>query len=526
MINNSNNIKVIKTITTAAAATGATSLKIGHKSPIIINSGMKKISTTPSSIVHSNGNNLPTSNSQQPPVQILLTRKIGSCNETSATTQLLTATNQLNSHNTTSQTTTSQQQQTIQHQQFSQLPQNTIITSTKTGGVIQRHSTLPASSSSSNTSTIIIKTQNDADDETYDTNTPLNQGIPLSQLITTEEIIKKFRIPKGIALTPKFAHDLSSAGGGGGGVNANEIAMESHNLSQLPTTLISPPLTSNDEGDNSSALVEYVEEIYDDEEAEGTVEELEEIQEFQEQEMLEEELEEDPTTTGAVISVVHAQEVQEEEVEDGGEQIMHEIEEHELIEEVESTDHQDLLMSGEPDDFMENPQSTSRILLTSSPVPQSTTISTNNQAPTQIIQAVQPNGTVTCFQLPANTILLQSPQGALLATTAPHPTKPGHQQIVAIQSLSNQLNAVSVQPPPTPATTTVILTADGTAIPLVNNNSQNNSSSGSSNGGANSNVTSSNSLNLAQSSPQTAGSNTSNETTAALLKAQQQQILA
>ncbi|XP_013114415.2 uncharacterized protein LOC106092188 isoform X2 [Stomoxys calcitrans] len=456
-----NSIKVIKAITTGSPATiksnninNNSSSNIIHKSPIIINS-IKKMSTTP--VTTSTAAAASASTCQ--PVQILLTRKIGSNSHNE---------NLINSNTGTSTTTTTTNHhhhhiQTIQQQHHHP---HTIITSTKTGGVIQKHSTILNQNhhiNDSSPSSIIIKSANNdlVLTNSNNSNAP-NNSSSSGGVITTEEIIKKFRIPKGIALTPKFAHSLTSD-------NAIEISTSEHTsatLAQMPTTLMSPPLTSNDENDNSSALVEYVEEIYDDEGE--AVEELEEceIHEYQEQTI---------------------EDAEEEGVED---EMLHEIEEHELIEEVESSEQQELLISGgESEEFIEtsNDNSQSRVLLEGS----QQEVGNNNG---QIIQAVQPNGTVTCFQLPANTILLQSPQGPLLATTAPHPTKPGQQQIVAIQSLSAQLNALNSAatetapppppPPPPTATTTVILTADGTAIPVI--------SGGGGGGGVSSNASSSN----------------------------------
>ncbi|XP_075167176.1 uncharacterized protein LOC142239280 isoform X2 [Haematobia irritans] len=449
--NNNNSLKVIKAITTTgspAIIKGPNSnsncnittshSNIIHKSPIIINS-IKKMSTTPSTVATSS-----TAATACQPVQILLTRKIGN--------------NDILTSNTSSSSLITNPQHHIQTIQ--QHHPNTIITSTKTGGVIQKHSTLVNQNVTNNpclaspsTSTIIMKNKSNNNNMVMTSSNHINSNNTNTSaaVITTEEIIKKFRIPKGIALTPKYSHDIAQE-------SAMEISSEGVNsLAQIPTTLMSPPLTSNDETDNSSAYVEYVEEIYDDEEA---VEELEEI--------------------SAETCEIH--ELQEQTIDDGieeaQEEILQEIEEHELIEEVESSSQQELLMSGgggdDDEEFIDTTNennTTSRVLLSTSNSAQNP--QANQSGGGQIIQAIQPNGTVTCFQLPSNTILLQSPQGALLATTAPHPTKPGQQQIVAIQSLSAQLNAQTAaapppQPPaPPPAATTVILTADGTTIPMI-----------------------------------------------------------
>ncbi|XP_023300103.2 uncharacterized protein LOC111682389 isoform X2 [Lucilia cuprina] len=393
-----------------------------HKSPIVINS-IKKLETTVAP---------PRAQLTDPcqPVQILLARKIGGG---------LTTINTNNQHNP------------LNH---------TIVSSTKLGGVIQKRC---------NDESIIIREMPNAELDCRN-----------SAAVATEEIIKKFRIPKGIALTPKFPDDLN--------VGSHCPAEVVTNVS---TALMSPPLTTNEDGDNSSGLVEYVEEVYDNDgdlaEEEGEdmhVEEMEEINES--------------------CDFHEYQETEHEE--------QNQLEDNDLIEEVESSEHQDLLMSGEADDLIDAANGNTDVLLETS-CQQQTTSSTASSAVPQIIQAVQPNGVVTCFQLPANTIILQSPDGALLATTAPHPTKPGQQQIIAIQDLNSQLSDIlnlsstnttvvsssSIQP------STVVLSPNGPTVPLV-------TSLGDSSGPSN----------IAHQST-TPAIITSNES---LLKAQQQQILA
>lgn len=249
--------------------------------------------------------------------------------------------------------------------------------------------------------------------------------------VTTEELIKKFRIPKGIALTPKFSANI---------VVGNKI---SDTTTRPSTSLVTPPLTANEDTDNSSGLVEYIEEVYEEEEEkdEMQIEEIEEIDDFQEY-----------------------QEIEQQE---------DEIEEIDLIEEVGPSEHQDLLMSGECDDFVEATNNDSNILLASCQVQSNN--ATSSSIP-QIIQAIQPNGTIACFQLPPNTIILQSPDGSLLATTAPHPTKHGHQQIIAIQDLNSQLSDVINLPPSNPAvvnspalqsSATVVLAPGNSVVPVI-----------------------------------------------------------
>lgn len=390
-----------------------------HKSPIIINS-IKKVETT-----------TPTAESC-PPVQILLARKI------------------------------MQGPTTVNTNHHSNTLNHTILTSTKPEGVIQKRC---------NNETIILKEM---------TNTEMNNRS--SAAVSTEEIIKKFRIPKGIALTPKFANDLNI----GTNISADVVT-------HVSTALMSPPLTTNEDNDNSSGLVEYVEEVYDDEDEREVLpdemhcEEMEEINEssdFQEYQATEEQIDEDDV-----------------------------LEENDLIEEVDSSEHQDLLMSGESDDFVDTANSNSGVLLNTNSLTTTANVTTTSTVP-QIIQAVQPNGTVTCFQLPPNTVILQSPDGALLATTAPHPTKPGQQQIISIQDLNSHLSEIlnltptnpTVVPSSTlqPSTTTVVLSQDGTTLPLVSSSGESTSTTS----------------NLAHHQSTNSTAITSNES---LLKAQQQQ---
>ncbi|KAH8271574.1 hypothetical protein KR018_008799 [Drosophila ironensis] len=88
-----------------------------------------------------------------------------------------------------------------------------------------------------------------------------------------------------------------------------------------------------------------------------------------------------------------------------------------------------------------------------------------NPPPLQL-QTVAPNGTVTCFNLPANTILLQSADGSIIAATqVPHPSKAGQQQLIALPGNVALAAEPAAQAPQ--ATQTLLLTADGTAIPIL-----------------------------------------------------------
>lgn len=289
-----------------------------------------------------------------------------------------------------------------------------------------------------------------SDEESVEINKLSNQALDNINCtaVNTEEIMKKFRIPKGIALTPKFANDVSVVG----------TDITSTAISHLSTALISPspPCISADDGDNSSALVEYVEEIYDDED-ETEVINAEEIESCEYQEC-------DET------------DIENAEV----------LEENDLIEEIDSSDQQDLIISGDAENYTDSSNNNSEILLATT-CPQQTTatnIDTNSITP-QVIQVAQSNGTIACFQLPPNIIMLQSPDGALLATTMPHPSKPGQHQIIAIQDINSlsdlqNISAISATAPSTSLTPTnaaIIITADGSNLPVVPSTSVNSTTS-------------------------------------------------
>lgn len=390
------------------------------KSPIII-SNIKKIdsavATTKPVITQLAGSSLP--------MQILLTRKAGGD---------LTTMNTNNQHHPLS---------------------NITVTSIKSRGNILKR----------------------ADADSVEMKKLSNQDNVNCTAVNTEEIMKKFRIPKGIALTPKFANDVSV------GTNIGATA-----ISHLSNALItpSPPCIVADDGDNSSALVEYVEEIYDDEE-------------------------ETEVINADEIESCEYQECDETDIENA-----EVLEENDLIEEIDSSDQQDLIISGEAENYTDSSNNNSEILLASTCPQQITTtnIDTNPITP-QIIQVAQSNGTIACFQLPPNIIMLQSPDGALLATTMPHPSKPGQQQIIAIQDISclsdlQNIAAISATAPSTSLTPTnaaIIITADGSNLPLVPSTS----------------VNSTTSSNIVPQTLNAAGIIASNESVG---KAQQQQVLA
>ncbi|XP_020815599.1 uncharacterized protein LOC110189741 isoform X3 [Drosophila serrata] len=207
---------------------------------------------------------------------------------------------------------------------------------------------------------------------------------------STAQILRKFRIPKGTAVTAKSAGD-------------NYLAM--------PTPTPSPP----------GGVVSVVSTGID---ADGGYIENEDdiIEELNEDDLVEEIIDEEPCE-----------------------------EQPDLEEEVPTSanEHDGLANAG-------------AMLLAPQPQP---------QPPPLQLQTVASNGTVTCFNLPANTILLQSADGSIIAATqVPHPSKAGHQQLIALPG-SVALAADPVAQPAaaaTPqATQTLLLTADGTAIPIL-----------------------------------------------------------
>ncbi|KAH8237395.1 hypothetical protein KR038_010873 [Drosophila bunnanda] len=207
---------------------------------------------------------------------------------------------------------------------------------------------------------------------------------------STAQILRKFRIPKGTAVTAKSSGD-------------NYLAM--------PTPTPSPP----------GGVVSVVSSGMD---ADGGYIENEDdiIEELNEDDLVEEIIDEEPCE-----------------------------EQPELQEEVptSATEHDGLANAG-------------AMLLAPQPQP---------QPPPLQLQTVASNGTVTCFNLPANTILLQSADGSIIAATqVPHPSKAGHQQLIALPgnvALAAEPVTQTAAAATPQATQTLLLTADGTAIPIL-----------------------------------------------------------
>ncbi|XP_037888428.1 serine-rich adhesin for platelets-like isoform X2 [Glossina fuscipes] len=248
---------------------------------------------------------------------------------------------------------------------------------------------------------------------------------------STAEILKRYPIPKGTALTAKFCDESSPT--------------------NMPTTLMSPPLTSNGDVENTSALMEYVEEVLDGDDDDNATPTMVDIKDDVDMHEFVEESN-DPTDN------------------------------NELIEEVEETDQVEYLTSEE----IEENDLIAAVTSNTSPNNSNTLTaehSTSNTITTpQIIQTIQPDGTIACFQLPPNAILLSTSDGTILASTAPHPNKSDEEQFAALQDwnepgiklLQVNSNSSSLATPtaalatthPSQQPTTVIVTADGTTIPL------------------------------------------------------------
>ncbi|XP_041448067.1 uncharacterized protein LOC121403902 [Drosophila obscura] len=216
---------------------------------------------------------------------------------------------------------------------------------------------------------------------------------------STAQILRKFRIPKGTALTAKSGD--------------NYLAM--------PTPTPSPPGGVN-AGGSAADVGNYIEnedDIIEELHEDDLVEEIIDEEQCEEQPELEEE--EDATTADN----------------DGLD--------------LSSPSH------AAPQPVATAAPTTQQLLLTSAPQP-----------PPLQLQTVSSNGTVTYLNLPPNTILLQSADGSIIAATqVPHPNKAGQHQLIALPG-----NVAMAEPAPQATaapTQTLLLTADGTAIPIMAN---------------------------------------------------------
>ncbi|XP_033248157.1 uncharacterized protein LOC108158417 isoform X6 [Drosophila miranda] len=209
---------------------------------------------------------------------------------------------------------------------------------------------------------------------------------------STAQILRKFRIPKGTALTAKSGD--------------NYLAM--------PTPTPSPPGGVN-AGSSTADAGNYIE----------NEEEL--IEEVHEDDLVEE-----------IIDEEHCEE--QPELEDDG-----------------TTADNDGPCHSVPTPVAATAPAAQQLLLTSAP-----------QQPPLQLQTVSSNGTVTYLNLPPNTILLQSADGSIIAATqVPHPNKAGQHQLIALPG-----NVAMAEPAPQTSaapTQTLLLTADGTAIPIMAN---------------------------------------------------------
>ncbi|XP_033253220.1 uncharacterized protein LOC117192612 isoform X1 [Drosophila miranda] len=209
---------------------------------------------------------------------------------------------------------------------------------------------------------------------------------------STAQILRKFRIPKGTALTAKSGD--------------NYLAM--------PTPTPSPPGGVN-AGSSTADAGNYIE----------NEEEL--IEEVHEDDLVEE-----------IIDEEHCEE--QPELEDDG-----------------TTADNDGPCHSVPPPVAATAPAAQQLLLTSAP-----------QQPPLQLQTVSSNGTVTYLNLPPNTILLQSADGSIITVTqVTHPNKAGQHQFIALPG-----NVAMAEPAPQASaapTQTLLLTADGTAIPIMAN---------------------------------------------------------
>ncbi|KAH8304537.1 hypothetical protein KR059_011810 [Drosophila kikkawai] len=176
-----------------------------------------------------------------------------------------------------------------------------------------------------------------------------------------------------------------------------------------------------------------------------------------------------PSPPGGVVSVVSSGMEADGGYIETEDDIIEELNEDDLVEEIideEPCEEQAELQEDVPTSASEHDGLPNAGTILLAPQPQA-----QPQPPPLQLQTVASNGTVTCFNLPANTILLQSADGSIIAATqVPHPSKAGHQQLIALPG-SVALSAEQM-PQPAAATTpqatqTLLLTADGTAIPIL-----------------------------------------------------------
>ncbi|BFG06357.1 PHD finger protein rhinoceros [Drosophila madeirensis] len=219
---------------------------------------------------------------------------------------------------------------------------------------------------------------------------------------STAQILRKFRIPKGTALTAKSGD--------------NYLAM--------PTPTPSPPGGVN-AGGSAADVGNYIENEDD------------------------------------IIEELHEDDLVEEIIDEEQCEEQPELEEEEEEEEATTADNDGLDLSSQsqaaPQPVVTSAPATQQLLLTSAPQP-----------PPLQLQTVSSNGTVTYLNLPPNTILLQSADGSIIAATqVPHPNKAGQHQLIALPG-----NVAMAEPAPQATaapTQTLLLTADGTAIPIMTN---------------------------------------------------------
>ncbi|XP_054090422.1 uncharacterized protein LOC105218008 isoform X2 [Zeugodacus cucurbitae] len=271
----------------------------------------------------------------------------------------------------------------------------------------------------------------------------------LAMSATTAQILRKFRIPKGTALTAKSISSVEVANSAPEALICSASTSPVH--SPIHSTSCSPPPRADTP--NSVDLVEEVIETDENSTCQSTDEALITAD----------------TTTADTINDCDA----------------------DIVEEVDAD---------------ANTNNTTTVLVPANSGSGALTATTATALPQIQLQTVQPNGTVTCINLPPNTILLTAPDGSTILATAtpqqlskltqqqqPQPQPQQQQQIITIQdwnggsggagaSSSNSsvdgntttvLQAVQAaathhqQQQSATTTQTLLLTADGTAIPII-----------------------------------------------------------
>ncbi|XP_067626369.1 uncharacterized protein [Eurosta solidaginis] len=323
-----------------------------------------------------------------------------------------------------------------------------------------RSTRIAATTTATDTETVVIEEEDDelitASVSSGDDDSTSAGALRLSS--STAQILRKFRIPKGTALTPKLSEGSEVAS------NATDDLVCSASTSPAPsmihsTTSCSPPPQA--ETPNSVDLVEEVIETDENSTCHSSSSEA---------------LMAADTTTNTTDNISESGGVGEMQV----------------------------VTAKDEDEDSNNATTTvlvpAAVASTTNESSSGATLTTATALPQIQIQTVQPNGTITCINLPPNTILLTAPDGStLLATATPQQfsklaqqqqavqaqqqqqPQQQQQQIIAIQDWNGNggnATATVLQAAATPQqqqhhhqpatnTQTLLLTTDGTAIPIM-----------------------------------------------------------